>query len=54
MYFYIIIYMHICTNKSTYIYIYKQDLVLNNPQGLICSKTQTNYFIEIMLDCKNY
>ena len=25
-----------------YIYIYKQDLKLNNPQGLICHKTQSN------------
>ena len=27
---------------NIYTYIYKQDLVLNNPQGLICHKTPTN------------
>ena len=25
-----------------YTYMYKQDLALNNPQGLICNKTQPN------------
>ena len=29
------------TYKSYIIYMYKQDLVLNNPQELICHKTQT-------------
>ena len=27
---------------GNYIYIYKQDFALNNPQGLICHKTQSN------------
>ena len=28
--------------QLNYIYIYKQDLALNNPQGLICHNTQPN------------
>ena len=31
--------------ESYYIYMYKQDLALNNPQGLICYKTQPNQII---------
>ena len=30
------------TNNIYLIYIYKHDLALNNPQGLICHKTLTN------------
>ena len=33
---------HIHIYIYIYIYIYEQDLVLNNPQGLICPKTQPN------------
>ena len=29
-----------------YIYIYKQDLALNNPQELICHKTPTNHLFK--------
>ena len=30
------------TNYMYLIYMYKQDLTLNNLQGLICHKTKTN------------
>ena len=32
--------IYICIYIYIYIYIYKQDLALNNPQRLICHKTQ--------------
>ena len=33
--------------SNIFIYIYKQDLALNNLQGLICYKTQPNQIIYI-------
>ena len=32
----------LCTYKSYDIYVYEQDLALNDPQGLICHKIQPN------------
>ena len=28
---------------KSHVYVYEQDLTLNNPQGLICHKTQPIY-----------
>ena len=36
------IYLQIIYIQHKYIYVYKQDLALNNLQGLICHKTQQN------------
>ena len=36
-------------NKVAYkVFIYEQDMVLNNPQGLICHKTLTNLNFEFI------
>ena len=35
------------TNPIYLIYIYKEDLALNNPQWLICHKTQPNQILYI-------
>ena len=40
------------TNNIYIIYVYKQDLTLNNLQGLICHKTQltiTKFFLNLLL-----
>ena len=45
---------NVFTNHIYLIYMYEQELALNNLQGLICHKTQTNQTITLSVTPKKW